>query len=95
MLLGASKNYLRLYQIDDIFSLERPIWQDKSDGDDSWRYGQVSVSGVTQYQVNKSSLDLTMGLAQHTVTYGTTHMHGRWPATLADIQTNKYAGFTG
>ena len=51
MLLGAGSNYLRLYQIDDIFFRERPIWQDESDADDSWRYGQVSVSGVTQHQV--------------------------------------------
>ena len=50
MLLGAG-NYLRLYQIDDIFFSERPIWQDESDGDDSWRYGQVSISGETQHQV--------------------------------------------
>ena len=54
MLLGAGNNYLRLYQIDDIFSRERPIWQDESDGDDSWRYGQVSVSGVTEHQVKKA-----------------------------------------
>jgi len=54
MLLGAGNNYLRLYQIDDIFSRERPIWQDESDGDDAWRYGQVLVSGVTQHQVKRA-----------------------------------------
>lgn len=54
MLLGAGNNYLRLYQIDDIFSRERPIWQDESNGDNSWRYGQVSVSGVTQHQVKRA-----------------------------------------
>ncbi len=51
MLLGAGNHTLRLYQIDSIFSRERPIWQDESRGDDSWQYGQVSVSGVTQHQV--------------------------------------------
>lgn len=54
MLLGAGKNSLRLYQIDDIFSRERPIWQDDSIGDNSWRYGQVSISGVTQHQVKRA-----------------------------------------
>lgn len=70
MLLGAGNNYLRLYQIDDIFSRERPIWQDESDGDDSWLYGQVSVSGVTEHQVKRSLwILLIMGLEQHTITW--------------------------
>ena len=56
MLLGAGNNSLRLYQIDDIFSRERPIWQDESGGDDSWRYGQVSVSGVTDHQVKRDTV---------------------------------------
>lgn len=54
MLLGAGKNSLRLYQIDDIFSRERRIWQDESIGDNFWRYGQVSISGVTQHQVKRA-----------------------------------------
>lgn len=69
MLLGAGSNSLLLYQIDDIFSRERPIWQDESGGDDSWRYGQVSVSGVAEHQVKRDSLYLTMGLEQQTVTW--------------------------
>lgn len=53
MLLGAGDNTLRLFQKNNIFSRERPIWQDKSRGDDSWQYGQVSVSGVAQHQVKR------------------------------------------
>ena len=51
MILGAGNNNLRLYQINSNFSRESPIWQDESTGDDSWQYGQVSVSGVTEHQV--------------------------------------------
>lgn len=70
MLFGAGNNYLRLYQIDDIFSRERPIWQDESHGDDSWLYGQVSVSGVTEHQVKRALwILLTMGLEQHAITW--------------------------
>lgn len=68
MLLGAG-NYLRLYQIDDIFFRERPIWQDESDGDDSWRYGQVSISGVTQHQV-KTALWILLGVLSNTRWHG-------------------------
>ena len=67
MLLGAGDNTLRLFQKNNIFSRERPLWQDKSRGDDSWQYGQVSVSGVAQHQVKR---DLSFSFPKYSSNFG-------------------------
>ena len=51
MILGVGNNNLRLYQIMGNNSKENPIWQDDSTRDDTWQYGQVSVTGITEHQV--------------------------------------------
>ena len=51
MILGVGNNNLRLYQIMGNNSKENPIWQGDSTRDDTWQYGQVSVTGITEHQV--------------------------------------------
>ena len=51
MILGVGNNNLRLYQIIENKSKESPIWQGDSTGDDTWQYGQVSVTGIIEHQV--------------------------------------------
>ena len=51
MILGVGNNNLRLYQIMGNNSRGSPIWQGDSTGDDTWQYGQVSVTGITENQM--------------------------------------------
>lgn len=51
MFLGSGNTTLRLCQRNNILPRENPIWEDTTTGDNSWQYGQVSVSGVTENQL--------------------------------------------
>lgn len=53
MQLGKGKTTLILYQRNNIFPKERPIWEVQSTDETAWQYGQVSVSGVTEHQVTE------------------------------------------